>query len=194
MTKATDPNGWYVIRTNTKCERKATDELRRAGVRVYLPMQTYNARNRRTGTSRVKTKALLVGYLFIRFPEGAPNWFAVRRCQGVKDVLRWFNDEFGWWEPLSIPRAVVSAYMRRQRQREFDDNVQRQKWRKETYWKGQRMLVTQGPFADFMATVERLNNNGTVEADVEIFGRMTRVSFESPDDMLRTVANQSRVA
>ena len=194
MTITTAKNGWYVIRTNPQCERKAAGELRRFGVRVYVPMQTYNARNRRSGTSRVKTKALLVGYLFIRFPNGEPNWFGVRQCQGVKDVLRWFNDEYEWWEPLSIPRAVVSCYMRRQRQREFDDNVQRRKWQKETYFQGQEMVVTNGPFASFTATIEKLHKNGIVEADVYIFGRPTRVSFESPDNVLKAIAKRCKAA
>lgn len=185
MSKATDPNGWYVIRTNPQCEKKATGELRRMGVRVYLPKQSYTVRNRRTGISRIKHRALLIGYLFIRFADARPNWFEVRRCQGVRDALRWFNDEFGWWEPLSIPSAIVADYMRRQRVREFDDDVQRAKLRNVTYRKGQRMRVMGGPFASFIAIIEKLHKNGAVDASVEVFGRSTRVSFERPDEMLK---------
>lgn len=187
-----EQDNWYVVSTNPQCEKKATGELRRAGVRVYLPKRTFEARNRKTGVVSVKNRPLLVGYLFIRF-EGVPNWYAARQCQGVKDVLRFMND-VGEWEPFPIPSELVGAMMRRQRSREFDDIERRRRMRTATYRKGQKMRVIEGPFASFLATIETLHKNGRVDATVDIFGRETLISFEQPDYSLKSIANNTEAA
>lgn len=179
---------WFVIQTNPNCERKAAAELRRAGVRAYLPKRSFERRNRRTGVVNVKTVPLLTGYLFIRFPQDIQDWFTVRRCQGVKGVLM-IDGVYG-----QIPNSIVASFMRRQRGGEFGkpalEPVSKRRARlRDKFWEGRRMQVTDGPFASFIATIEKLHKSGDVEAAVTIFGRATLVRFDKPEETLKPIAN-----
>lgn len=173
---------WFVLRTNPQCERKAAGELRRRGIRVYIPKQAREVRNRRSGHVAVKTRPLLVGYVFIRF-TGPQDWFHVRQCQGVRGVL--YLDG----QPGQIPAAAVAAFMRRQRNREFgrpdaESDENRMRRLQTTFTPGRRVRVADGPLAAFLATIDQVKNDGSVKALVEIFGRPSRITFEKPEACL----------
>ncbi len=177
---------WYVIRTNPNSELKATSELRRHGIRVYLPKHSYEVRNRRSGAVSVKHRPLYIGYLFIRFP-GVPHFLTLRDCQGVKGVLKFLNDQ-DEWQPLPVPDSQVRLVMQRQRAKDYDGVKLAELARKKLYAKGNKLRVEEGPFKGFMAEIMKLHRNGTVDTDIEIFGRPTRVSFDEPDIWLKDVA------
>jgi transcription antitermination factor NusG len=185
-------DGWFVIQTNPQSERKASDELRRAGLRVYLPKRSYEVRDRFNHSNPVvRWKPLLIGYLFIRFPGhlidrwGMPQFGVVRGCQGVKGYLKTMNEQ-DEWEPFCVPDQAVAAFMRRQRQREFGrPNVPDPKKRladmRKRFHKGRSVRVTDGPFATFLATLEKFNSDYTIDVSLDIFGRPTKVRLDVVD-------------
>lgn len=184
-----DPSPWYVVQTNPQAEKKAEGELRRAGLRVYLPKRSYEVRNRRKhDTPTVRFRPLLIGYLFIRFPAsmldhyGVPQFGAIRDCQGVKGYVRAIN-RAGEWEPCSIADEHIADFMRRQRRREFGrPEVIKPRERlarlRQQFRKGDQVRITDGPFASFLATLVRLNDNLSVELEATIFDRPTKVTLE----------------
>lgn len=185
-------HGWFVIQTNPQSEKKADGELRRAGLRVYLPKRSYEVRDRKAADGKkVKFRPLLIGYLFIRFPDemhddwGRPQFGVVRACQGVKAFVR-VADSRGEWKPITIPDKDVTDFMRRQRKREFGrptviNKARRLAEMRESFRPGYRVRVVNGPFASFLATLERLNENMSLDAEVMIFGRPTRVNIGVED-------------
>ena len=184
--------GWYVIQTNPQCEKKADGELRRAGLRVYLPKRSYEVKDRRNHSEpSLRWRPLLIGYLFVRFPYhlldrwGNPPFGMVRSCQGVKSFVRVANG-MGEWEPMSIPDTAVADFMRRQRKREFGrpavvNPKKRLAEMRKNFQKGNSHRVTDGPFAGFLATLDRLNDNLTLEAEVVIFGRPCKIKLGVAD-------------
>jgi len=192
MTKGRAMDEWYIIQTNPNCEKKAVGELRRAGVRVYLPKRAERKVNKRTKAVTIRRRPAYTGYLFIRFPDhlydmrGVPPFGLARRCQGVKEFLRAMN-VVGEWEPFAIPHRIVAAIMRLQRQRNFDDEKTRQGYMARTYSKGKQMRVSDGPFTSFIATIERLNHDSSVTAFVNILGRATTVRFPNPEAELAPI-------
>ena len=76
---------WHIIETNPQCERKAAAELRRAGLRVYMPKRQIESRHARTKAPEVKRKPVMIGYLFTRWRQAG-------------------------WRP--VPIVVVSALIR----------------------------------------------------------------------------------
>lgn len=193
--------GWYVLQVNPNCEKKATAELRRAGFRVYLPRSAKEVTHKRTKERSVKRRPLMCGYVFLRFPDhvydrrGVPPFALVRACQGVRDFLKAINER-NEWEPFAIPSKLVAALMRRERGREFgrpalDRPEARRARLREKYPKGRQMVVADGPFEAFLATVERLTDAGAVEAEVTIFGRPTKVTFDNPEQTLRAVEREA---
>lgn len=195
---------WYVVQTNPQNERKAAGELRRAGIHTYMPKRSIVTTHRRTKEASVRHKPLLVGYLFVRFPEhmldhrGVPPFAVARACQGVKDTLRAINAQ-GEWEPFPVPDKAVAEFMRRQRNREFgrprmENSKDRMVRLARVYVPGRDMRVAEGPFAEFTATIEALLAGGVVEATVVVFGRASRVTFQDPDKSLRTLAQTRKAA
>jgi transcription termination/antitermination protein NusG len=195
---------WYVVATNPNCEKKAVNELRRAGLRVYLPQKATERVHRRTKAVLVKHRPLMVGYLFVRFPgemldrRGVPPFGIARACQGVKEFLRAINDQ-DEWEPFAIPEQYVAAIMRRQRGREFgnpapDRPEERRARLAEKFKPGREMRVSEGPFASFNATIQQLLDNGSVVAELSIFGAASRVTFEKPEQSLRALDETLRAA
>ena len=195
--------GWYVIQTNPQCERKATAELRRAGIRVYMPKRQIETKHARTKAPQIKRRPVLVGYLFVRFPDeqvdrrGVPHFAIARACQGVKDFVRVINarDE---WEPWPIPKRIVAAMMARDRHHEFDDDKLQAWWKAERKARFARLVtpgtvvrVMDGPFASLSAIIEGLNSNNSVRAAVQIFGRSTPVTFDDPERQLEPLATRS---
>lgn len=188
---------WYVIATNPNCEKKAVGELRRVGIRVYLPQHATERQHRRTKATIIKRRPLMVGYVFIRFPgdmldrRGVPPFAVARSCQGVKEFLRAIN-EANEWEPFAIPEEYVAKIMRRQRGREFgrpavDRPEQRRARLRDKFKPGRSMHVVEGPFSSFNATIQQLLDNGSVLGEVSIFGRPVKVTFEKPEQSLRAV-------
>lgn len=184
--------GWYVIQTNPQCEKKADGELRRAGLRVYLPKRSYEVKDRRNHSEpALRWRPLLIGYLFVRFPDhlldrwGNPPFGMVRECQGVKNFVRVAN-EAGEWVPISIADHHVAAFMRRQRSREFGrpaiiDPKKRLAEMRKVFRRGASVRVTDGPFASFLATLEKLNADMTVDVEVMIFDRPTKCRLSVAD-------------
>jgi transcription antitermination factor NusG len=183
---------WYVIITNPNCELKATNELRRAGLRVYLPKRTFEQVKK--GAKTVRSRPAWTGYLLVRFPEalqerGCPKFAVARACQGVKDFLPWMTAS-GFNEPAPFPEHVVLAYMRRQRNRDYDGAMQARKERegkRANFRVGMDVQVTAGPFASFMARIEKTHAD-TAWIVLNIFGRETPMRMENYTESLEPLA------
>src|SRR5690606_40482355 len=119
----------------------------------------------RTQQVSIKRSPALVGYLFMRFPDGKPNWYALRQCRGVKGVL--YCDG----QPYQIPRKEIAKIMRAQRALEYDLKEARQyraakrRGEKESirkavvkarFSRGAMVRVTSGPFQSLIAEVQEV--------------------------------------
>jgi len=207
-------NNWYVIITNPNCELKATNELRRAGLRVYLPKRTFEQVKK--GAKTVRSRPAWTGYLLVRFPETLqeqyrvyvptddgvrveyrwrPKFAVARACQGVKDFLLWMSDT-GFNQPAPFAEGVVLAYMRRQRNRDYDGAMQARKERegkRANFRVGMDVQVTAGPFASFMARIEKTNAD-TAWIVLNIFGRETPMRMENYTESLEPLAKSVKAA
>lgn len=211
---STGQNNWYVIITNPNCELKATNELRRAGLRVYLPKRSLE--HVRKGVKSIKHRPAWTGYLLVRFPEELqeqyrvfvqdgdevkaedrwrPKFAVARACQGVKDFLLWMRDS-GFNEPAPFSEGVVRAYMRRQRNRDYDGAMQARKERegkRANFRVGMDVQVSAGPFASFMARIEKTQGD-TAWIVLNIFGRDTPMRMENYTDSLEPIAKSAVAA
>ena len=195
---------WYLVLTTPQGERKAATELRRAGLRVYLPKQTYirpgKTTSRRATREKRVYRPLWTGYMLCRFTEatsvyGYPNFGLVRDCEGVRDFLKW-ETATGGVEPIPLSDKLVMAYMRRQRSRDYDGvKMARQaaEAKRSAYKPGQTVRVTEGPFASFLARIDKLQGN-KAHIIVEIFGRDTPIVMDNFTKTLEPLASRRKAA
>lgn len=183
---------WYIVQTNPQCEKKAAEEIRRAGFRAYLPKAGRVIRHHRTKLVSIKRSPALVGYIFMRFPDGIPNWYALRQCQGVKGVL--YCDG----KPYVLARELVAGIMRAQRALDYDikeakryrmdkrrggrepldKSLLRQRFRV-----GVKVRSSSGPFESIIAEVRRVTDKGTVQAVANILGAEVPVEYKLTEGM-----------
>jgi transcription antitermination factor NusG len=179
-------DAWYIVQCNPQNEKKAAEEIRRAGFRAYLPKAGRVIRHHRTKLVSIKRSPALVGYLFMRFPDGQPNWYALRQCQGVKGVL--YCDG----KPYQLARELVAGIMRAQRSLDYDIKEARRyrmdKRRgerapldtsilRQRFSVGVKVRSSSGPFTSIIAEVQRVTERGTVQAIANILGKDVPVEY-----------------
>lgn len=184
---------WFIVQTNPNCERKAVAEIRRAGFRAHMPRLAIVRRHHRTGESIVKRRPLMTGYVFMRF-TGPENWFALRKCQGVKGVL--YLDG----RPYHLPRADVATIMRAQRAMTHEDGNTRgvlrelRKGRREVrdaqrrsklsgFSKGMHITAPMTAAERILARIIGITKKGTVRAVILSAGREMPVEFTDVDSL-----------
>jgi len=183
---------WYILHVNPQCENKAASELRRAGFRAYVPKSVRSTIHHRTKALILKRRPALVGYIFMRFPTGRPNWYAVRKCQGVKGVL------YADGKPYGLRQADVAAIMSAQRSATYDTATARS-YRlakrdgereslarsavKSRFQRGMHITPTSGPLTNIIARIEKITRRGTIEAIASIMGREAPVEFTELHDL-----------
>lgn len=185
-------NVWFIIQTNPQCETKAVEEIRRAGFRAYLPKAARDVRHHRTKELILKRRPALVGYVFMRFPDQRPNWYALRQCQGVKGVL--YCDG----RPYELAHGQVAALMRAQRAANYDTanartyRLSKRRGEKQSisravakakFKPGMHVRATSGPWEHMIARIQRITNAGRIEAITSLFGRETPVTYAESDGL-----------
>lgn len=173
---------WFVVRTNPNCEPRAIASLQRAGFGPYSPTYRTEHQHHRTKAWVTKCHRLMPGYLFVDTPaDGTPDWFAFRKCDGVKSVLG-VTDGRGDTVPFPIPSRLVERIMAAQSAMAFDQTREAKAKRGEDarsiYQPGLIVSVTSGPFISYKAEVDHVRPNGTIASLISLFGRMTPVELD----------------
>jgi transcription antitermination factor NusG len=187
-------SSWYVIVTRSHAERRARAALSKAGFGTFLPERRVETQHRRTKQWQERVELVMPGYILVEFPQipdaewfdrGArPSWGALRRCDGVVAPLGDLND-FGEIVPFPLPTRLVEQLVAAQANLEFDETREAQRRRGRTKesaladmrcrMEGAEVLVTDGPFRSFNATVDEVDSLSRIKVLVSLFGRMTPI-------------------
>jgi transcriptional antiterminator NusG len=136
---------------------------------VLVPMEKVS--EIRSGEKKVSKRKFFPGYVLIQLPEHperyADLWTLIKETPGVTGFIGSRNSAV----PLddSEVMAVVEV-ARGERERPTP---------KVDFSKGQRVRITEGPFANFLGNVDEINpETGTMKIMVEIFERLTSIEVE----------------
>jgi transcriptional antiterminator RfaH len=153
---------WFLAHTQPKSEWKAKLHLGAQGFRTYLPQIQKTIRHaRKLSTVRAP---LFPRYLFVMLDLERDRWLSVRSTVGVS---RLFTTEDG--RPVPVPVGIVESLIE-----QSDGNLTRLDTR---LVKGQQVRILSGPFADFMGTLERLDEGGRVRVLLEMMGTAVPVAL-----------------
>lgn len=161
MIATSSREGWYLAQFKPNCHHIAKRNLDHQGFRTFLPLQLESHRWRSRFVTEMRP--LFSGYIFVAFDLQQGSWRAIRATQGITRLV-----SFGA-EPTPVPTQVVSQLMLRC---DRDGHLLPPKIVKI----GDRVSVTQGPFAGFVATVEGLAADRRIGLLMEIMGTSARVS------------------
>jgi transcriptional antiterminator NusG len=167
-----DDRRWYVIHCYSGYENKVSHNLEQRietmGMQdkifdVVVP--TEEEIEVKEGKRRTVERRVFPGYILVQMLMDEDSWYVVRNTPGVTGFVGMGND------PTPLRPEEVQAIMRR-----MEADAPRVKV---TYKTGQKVRITDGPFADFMGTVSEIDmDRAKVRVFVSFFGRETPVELD----------------
>ncbi len=163
---------WYVIHTYSGHENKAAEALKQRiaamdlGGKIFeIVVPTRNIVLVRHGKKQESKEKIFPGYILVRMILDDESWLAVRTTPGVTAFVGAGN------KPTPISDMEVEAIMKFMK-------LEAPKF-KAKFSVGEAVKIIDGPFADFLGTVESIDEaKGKIKVLVSIFGRETPVELD----------------
>jgi len=163
---------WYVIHIQTGYENKVKQaheqRIKSLGVEdkifeIIIPIREVVVIKK--GKKSKATEKVFPGYILVRMILNDDSWLVVRTTEGVTGFVG------AGLKPTPITDKEVQAIMKfvQQEQPKF----------KTKFSVGEAVKITEGPFADFLGTIEAVDDErGKVRVLVSIFDRETPVELD----------------
>ena len=155
---------WFILQFKSNSHHLAAKNLNRQGFETFLPL--HETTSRRTSRFINTSKPLFPGYMFIRFDKAESEWHKINNTYGVSRLIT-FNSI-----PKPIPTGLVKNMMMR-----YDLSGKLLPIKK--LKKGDQVTVLTGPFADFIATVEKYEADQRIWILMDLMGRKTKIQTPS---------------
>ena len=158
---------WFILQFKSNSHHQAVKNLNRQGFETFLPL--HNTTSRKSSRFINTSKPLFPGYMFIRFDIAESEWHKINNTYGVSRLIT-FNSTL-----KSIPTIFVDHLMKRYDLSGKLIPIQKLK-------KGDQVEVLKGPFANFIATVEKYEADQRIWILMDLMGRKTKII--APSDNL----------
>ena len=163
---------WYVVHTYSGHEQKVaaglvqrTESMKLTDYIHEILIPTQNKIQIKKGQKYSIKEKLFPGYMLIKLVLTDDSWLAVRTTQGVTGFVGVGN------KPTPLPKPEVENIMKFMK-------MEAPKY-KATFTIGEAVKIIEGPFADFLGSVESIDDEkGKVKVLVSIFGRETPVELD----------------
>jgi len=163
---------WYVIHTYSGHEDRVKNNLKQriksmgAGEKVLqVIVPTEDEVEIKNGQRRTVTKKVFPGYLLVQMAMDDEAWDTVRNTPGVTGFVSSAN------KPVPLGEDEVKKIL--------DQMVAEAPRAKVGFSKGQSVRVVDGPFIDFVGTIDEVNHEkGKVRVLLSLFGRDTSVELD----------------
>ena len=156
---------WHLVQFKPNSHRLAVRNLQRQGFETFLPLQEITCR--KTSRFTVDSRPLFPGYMFVGVELDTAPWRAVNGTIGVSRLVSFTNN----YKPL--PLKFISSLMLR-----CDEEGKLLLLK--TLNTGDSVEVLAGPFANFVATVEKIDAEQRVWILMDFMGQSTRMNI-APD-------------
>ncbi len=165
---------WYIAKAQTGQENKVTKSLKERIVNhkmteffsdILVPEETLVT----TAGGKKKTikKKFFPGYVLIKMIMNDKTWHLVKSTDKITGFVGGTLDK-----PSPITNEEA-AYMTSQ----MEDGFKKPRT-SVNFSEGESVKVIEGPFANFVGTIEAVNEKGKVKVSVSIFGRPTPVELD----------------
>ena len=163
---------WYVIHTYSGYENKvktnlehriASMDMAHKIFRVVVP--TEEEVEIKNGQRRTVQRKLYPGYVLVEMLLEDDSWYVVRNTPGVTSFVGHGNN------PTPLPESEAQAILKQMREEKPQVRI--------TYHKSDRVKIVDGPFAEFLGTIDAVDEEKTkLRVLVSMFGRETPVELD----------------
>jgi len=163
---------WYVVHSYSGYENKVKKNLEQRIESMGMQDQIYQVIvpteeevEIRNGHRRTTRRRVFPGYLLVDMILNDDSWYVVRNTPGVTGFVG------SGMRPTALRQEEVDKILKR-----MENEAPRVRV---TFREGQRVRIIEGPFADFIGTVDELDvDRGKVRVLVSFFGRETPVELD----------------
>ena len=163
---------WYVVHAYSGHEKKVAEALKQRAQTLHLTNKVLTVLipsqekiQMRRGQRKTVREKIFPGYMLVQMEMSDDAWLAVRTTQGVTGFVGMSS------KPTPLPRHEVEAIQK------YMDQAEPQF--KADFVEGEAVKITDGPFADFLGTVDSIDEEkGQVKVLINIFGRETPVEMD----------------
>jgi transcriptional antiterminator NusG len=171
-TDATEESHWYAVHCYSGYENKVKHNLEQrietmgmAGKILEVVVPTEDEIEVRDGKRRTVEKRVFPGYVMVHMRMSEESWHVVRNTPGVTRFVGMGN------RPQPLSPQEVNQIVRRMEAEAPKIKV--------SFRMGQKVRITDGPFADFMGLVDKIDmERAKVTVLVSFFGRETPVELD----------------
>jgi transcriptional antiterminator RfaH len=156
---------WYAAQLRPNGDALALLNLQRQGFNAFRPLLWETKRSQK-GPQRL-LRPMFPGYVFVQFDITQPDWPNIRSTRGISRLVG--NMSGG---PSRLPTGLIDALRHRCAGSEANSAV-------DAFELGDKVYVSSGPFAAFLATVERMDAENRVWLLIDFMGRAARFSAEA---------------
>jgi transcriptional antiterminator RfaH len=164
MTDQDPGTHWFLAQCKPNSHHVAERNLARQGFAVFLPLQEETKRAR--GRFVTRMRPLFPGYLFVALDIRQGLWRAVNSTLGITRLVSLGG------APTPVPNELVEQL----RQRCDPDG---KLLPPQAFRPGDRVTFAQGPFANFVATIESLAPDRRVWVLLDLMGQQARVAVQA---------------
>ena len=155
---------WFILQFKPNSHHQAVKNLKQQGFETFLPLNA--STSRKASRFVTSTKPLFPGYMFISFDKTELKWQKINNTYGVSRLIT-FNSIL-----KSIPTTFVEDLKRR-----YDLSGKLIPIKKLN--KGDQVKLLNGPFTNFIATVEKYETDQRIWILMDIMNRQTQVQTSS---------------
>ena len=155
---------WFILQFKSNSHHQAAKNLNRQGFETFLPL--HDTTSRKLSRFINTSKPLFPGYMFIKFDRVETDWHKINNTYGVSRLIT-FNSIL-----KPIPTKFVDNLMKR-----YDLSGKLLPIKK--LKKGDQVTVSKGPFANFVATVEKYEDEQRIWILMDLMGRETKIHTSS---------------
>ncbi len=163
---------WYVVHTYSGYEERVRKNLEQriksmdsTGDISKVVIPTEDEIEVKNGQRRTVTKKILPGYILVQMKMSDLSWSIVRNTPGVTGFVASGN------KPVPLQEEEVSWIMK-----QMEAEAPRVKV---GFRQGQSVRVIDGPFIDFIGTVDEIDaGKGKIKVFLSLFGRETPVELD----------------
>jgi len=167
-----DDRAWYVVHSYSGYENKVKKNLAHRIESMGMQDQIFQVVvpteeevELRDGQRRTTERRVFPGYILVQMIMNDDSWYVVRNTPGVTGFVG------SGAKPLPLHPEEVEKIMKR-----MEAEAPRIKV---SFRPGQKVRIVEGPFEDFMGTVDEINmEKGKVRVLVSFFGRETPVELD----------------
>jgi transcription termination/antitermination protein NusG len=171
-TQGPRPRAWYVVHSYSGYENKVKKNLEQRTESMGMQDQIFQVVvpteeevEIRDGHRRTTRRRVFPGYLLVDMILNDDSWYVVRNTPGVTGFVG------SGTKPTALRQEEVDKILKRMESEAPRVRV--------TFREGQRVRIIEGPFADFIGTVDELDaDRGKVRVLVSFFGRETPVELD----------------